>query len=368
MSPSQIQTWVDRFCEIQPRYEAFTRRLRDLLASLLAEKRLKVHLVEARTKNAESFRRKISRSDKKYADPLTEITDIAGIRVIVYDESNVKAICHLIADEFDVDPARSIDKLEELQPTEFGYRSVHFVVSLPSSRTILTEWANCAGLKGEIQVRSVFQHAWAVISHALEYKSEEEVPADLRRRLHRLSALVELADQELSYLYAGLMEHVSQVDRDFAKGIPASDIDRTSLIKFLEKSPTVDKLIHIARSYGIYAGWGKGTPADDPIISELAWVCRQAGIKTTEELEALLADVVAKHHTYLSLLPSGHQMVGGFFILKVIVVARVERFIDVGPTYYNMLNGIMDGFLDRFKREGSRKPVGETGRDQRAGQ
>jgi ppGpp synthetase/RelA/SpoT-type nucleotidyltranferase len=364
MSPSQIHTWVDRFHKIQPRYEAFTGRLHDLLVSLLDQKGLKVHLVEKRTKSVESFRQKISRPDKKYTDPLAEVTDIAGIRIIVYDEGDVKPICCLIADEFDVDPAQSIDKLQELQPAEFGYRSVHFVVSLPSSRTSLTEWAHCAGLKGEIQVRSVFQHAWAVISHALEYKSEEEVPTDLRRRLHRLSALVELADQELSYLYAGLMEHVSQVDRDFAKGIPASDIDRTSLIKFLEKSPTVDKLIHIARSYGIYAGWGKGSPADDPVISELAWVCRQASINTTEELEALLADVVAKHHTYLSLLPSGHQMVGGFFILKVIVVARVERFIDVGPTYYEMLNGIMDGFLERFKRNGSRKPVGETGMNQ----
>ena len=348
---SVIQQWVGRFREVRPRYEAFTERLSDLLVHLLGEKGLKYHLVEKRTKSVESFRQKISRPDKNYSDRLEEITDLAGIRIIAFDENDVKPISRLIADELDVDPQRSIDKLDELQPTEFGYRSVHFVVSLRSARAALTEWATYAGLKCEIQVRSVFQHAWAVISHELEYKSKEEVPTELLRRLYRLSALVELADQELSYLYKGQAAHVSQVDRDFARGIPANDIDRTSLIKFLEKSPNVGKLIHVAKSYGMQAAWGTAGPANGLMIPELAWACRQAGIKTTEELEALLGDVIADHRTYLSRLPRGRGMAGGLFILEVIMVARPERFVDIGPTYYQMWNLIMDGFLDRFKRE-----------------
>lgn len=364
MNPSQIETLVAKFREIRPDYEAFTGKLRDLFDRLTSEMGLKVHLIEGRTKTVDSFRQKITCLDKNYTDPLTGVTDIAGIRIIVYDENDIEPLCRLITAEFDIDLARSGDKLDELQPAEFGYRSVHLVLGLASSRAGLLEWAKFAQLKCEIQVRSVFQHAWAAISHALEYKSEVEAPAEQRRRLHRLSALVELADQELSSLYAGLKRHVSQVDRDFADRIPASDIDRTSLIKFLEKSPTIPKLIHIARSYGMYATWGEAGPAEDPIISELVWVCRQAGITNTEELEKLLIDVVAKHDTYLSALPRGHQMVGGFLILQVIVVARAARFIDIGPTYYQMLNQLVNGFLERFKCDRTRQPIGETNKEE----
>jgi trimethylamine:corrinoid methyltransferase-like protein len=57
-------------------------------------------------------------------------------------------------------------------------------------------------MHAEVHVRTVLQHAWAAISHSLQYKKEDDVPAALRRRLNRLAALLELADQEFTTLSA----------------------------------------------------------------------------------------------------------------------------------------------------------------------
>jgi hypothetical protein len=46
-------------------------------------------------------------------------------------------------------------------------------------------------------VRTVLQHSWALISHALDYKTPQEAPLNARRQLSRLAALMEVGDQLL---------------------------------------------------------------------------------------------------------------------------------------------------------------------------
>ncbi|MNJ50543.1 GTP pyrophosphokinase YwaC [compost metagenome] len=52
------------------------------------------------------------------------------------------------------------------------------------------------GLKAEIQIRTMLMHAWAAISHKLLYKKEDDAPTQVKRQLNRLSALIELADEQ----------------------------------------------------------------------------------------------------------------------------------------------------------------------------
>ena len=63
-----------------------------------------------------------------------------------------------------------------------------------------TEWKKFSGIKFEIQIRTVLQHAWSAISHKLEYKTVNDVPKKMRRQLFRISALLEIGDQEFSSL------------------------------------------------------------------------------------------------------------------------------------------------------------------------
>lgn len=145
---------------VQPVYEKLTRKLQGLLDELLESQGIKATL-ESRTKEVESFGGKISRPGKAYTDPLRQITDLSGIRIILYSISDVETVGKLVQSKFKVDPTNSVNKIDQLEPDRFGYLSQHFVVQVGDSRKHLPEWAGLCDLWAEIQVRTVLQHAWA---------------------------------------------------------------------------------------------------------------------------------------------------------------------------------------------------------------
>lgn len=55
-------------------------------------------------------------------------------------------------------------------------------------------------VKFEIQSRTILMHAWASINHKLSYKKDADIPQDFKRSLYRLSALIEIADQQFDIL------------------------------------------------------------------------------------------------------------------------------------------------------------------------
>lgn len=135
------------------------------------------------------------------------MTDIAGVRVITYYTEDVDRVSKIVESEFKIDYNNSIDKREALEPDRFGYCSVHYVVEMSPSRLKLREYQIFEGLKCEIQIRSVLQHAWAEIEHDLGYKSEIGIPKDIRRNFSRLAGLLEIADKEFQEIRSFLQSY-----------------------------------------------------------------------------------------------------------------------------------------------------------------
>jgi ppGpp synthetase/RelA/SpoT-type nucleotidyltranferase len=52
--------------------------------------------------------------------------------------------------------------------------------------------------RAEVQVRTLAQHLWSEISHDTSYKSGTKIRKDLKRRIHLLAGLIEVADNEFS--------------------------------------------------------------------------------------------------------------------------------------------------------------------------
>lgn len=256
----------------------FTAKLQSLLVELLSQEKIAPHSVACRLKSRDSLKRKIARPEKNYRT-LSDVTDLCGVRVITYLKSDIERVAAVIEREFKVDGRRSIDRRAFAEPDRFGYASMHYVVSFKNDRLRLREYAAYKGRVAEIQVRSIIMHAWAEIEHDLGYKSEVAIPKNYRRRFSRLSALLELADDEFQSLSESFTSYRATLSEDFKAGVPKGPVNGDSLLAFVQN---YKPLAALEREIAL-SSKSKIVPAREP-ISDIATSLQFLGVKTFEEL------------------------------------------------------------------------------------
>jgi ppGpp synthetase/RelA/SpoT-type nucleotidyltranferase len=192
---------VKGYEKLRPLCEEFADVIFGILDEALETRGIKVASIETRAKPLNSFSKKASEpfpsdpSRPKYKDPLSEIQDLTGARIITFFPSTIDQVDRMIAEEFVViEKTNKADLL--LEKERFGYQSVHYIAKLKPNRTSLPEYRRFADLVAEIQVRTILQHAWAEIEHDIQYKSVQTIPSLIRRRIMSLAGLLEIADHE----------------------------------------------------------------------------------------------------------------------------------------------------------------------------
>jgi ppGpp synthetase/RelA/SpoT-type nucleotidyltranferase len=223
---------------------AFGVTLESLVLQLLAADGIQVHRVEYRVKSRESAAGKAARKLTSAGEPrpLDSFTDLLGLRVITYFRDAVDDVSRLVEREFTVDAKNSVDRRAALDPDQFGYLSVHYVAQLDPDRVALQDYQPFKGIKFEIQIRSILQHAWAEIEHDLGYKSEGALPRILRRRFSRLAGLLELADDEFVAIRQEIGKHQSTMSETIEQGSLEIEIDQDSLSAFALASQQLQQL------------------------------------------------------------------------------------------------------------------------------
>ncbi len=197
------QEFIAVFEKIRPDYIEFAKLIDKILNKAVGSLSI-LGIVQARPKGIVSFANKIISKDK-YENPLVDMTDLCGARVIVHFQSQVDKICDFIKANFEIDEPNSLDARSRLQVNEFGYRSIHYIVT-PQKDSILGEKIDekFKTLKAEIQVRTLAEHVWADISHDRIYKTDLNIPDEWKREAARLSAMLENADRE----FAGMSSEI----------------------------------------------------------------------------------------------------------------------------------------------------------------
>jgi len=190
-----------RYRFVKGLYEEFAEVLRHIIGEALNAASVKIHSIEARAKSIESFGKKAvlpSYSDPgkpRYRDPLAEITDIAGIRVITFFPKTLDEVDSIIQAEFTVIKKKDKRNHSPVR-NRFGYQSIHYLIRLNPKRSALPEYKCFAQLIAEVQVRTILQHAWAEMEHDIRYKPAGAIPQSIRKRFDALAETIEMADRE----------------------------------------------------------------------------------------------------------------------------------------------------------------------------
>jgi ppGpp synthetase/RelA/SpoT-type nucleotidyltranferase len=256
---------VRTYAALQPELHQVTERYVAIITALLDDAGINYLSITGRTKSIASFAAKAVRTfdgEPLYADPLTQITDVLGVRVITYLHSDVVAVAQLFADQLTIIGDRDLGE-ETAREGRFGYASRHLLIS-----------SSAVGERpASVQVRTVLQHAWAEFEHDIRYKGTvpAELAPDLERRFSLAAGLLELADREFSEIRIQLQASLSAQRPDFDPADPR--LSPQELATFL------------ASQYPD-AGWSR--------TNHYAWISGlllELGITSLDELGGLLASV-----------------------------------------------------------------------------
>lgn len=187
--------------ELLERYQARTALLNRLAENLRQEtvevlqEMPHVDRISYRVKGAMSFIDKARDpvNSPAYEDPLVEIEDQVAGRVLVFFLSDIAPVLAKLGGAFtQVESSRRRPKKDE----EFGYESHHLICMIPP-QVKPSGWSTLEDEPRtfELQVRTLFMHAWAEPQHGLEYKAAKDLPREMRRELFWIAASSWGADQ-----------------------------------------------------------------------------------------------------------------------------------------------------------------------------
>ena len=90
---------------------------------------IEINSMESRIKAERSLAGKLQRKGDKYQS-LSDITDILGVRMIMFYNEDVDRIASIAESMFDIDWPNSVDKRKMHQFDSFGYNSLHYICSI----------------------------------------------------------------------------------------------------------------------------------------------------------------------------------------------------------------------------------------------
>lgn len=124
-----------------------------------------IHNIQSRIKEKESIVEKLRRKElpQNFESARNHLTDIAGIRIICYFESDVYHVAEQIKKYSDMICIRESDYIKNPKPNR--YKSYHIILGVPVYHTDSKEYYPV-----EVQIRSLTMDLWASMEHRIIYK------------------------------------------------------------------------------------------------------------------------------------------------------------------------------------------------------
>jgi predicted RNase H-like nuclease/ppGpp synthetase/RelA/SpoT-type nucleotidyltranferase len=270
-----VRQAVQTYAAMYPELCAATDTFAGLVTTLLDDAGVNYLSVTGRAKSVASFAAKADRvvdGQPLYADPLADITDLIGLRVITYLHRDVSTVADLLRSQLTLLDDRDLGQ-ETASEGRFGYASRHLDVAVDPARYDGPALAALAGRRAQVQVRTVLQHAWAEFEHAIRYKGTipAEDASDLDRRFTLAAGLLELADREFSLIH-------ERIQATAAERLPEQDSGDPRI--------AAGDLATFLGGQFVDAGWSR--------TDHYAWISGlllELGVTSLDELAGLLTSV-----------------------------------------------------------------------------
>ncbi|HKY46026.1 MAG TPA: hypothetical protein VJM50_23240 [Pyrinomonadaceae bacterium] len=300
---------------------------------------IKYHSFPSRVKELDSFLEKVRSREAKEPlgapdtdwNPLEAIHDIVGLRVVCLYLSDLTRIAVVIRDTFEV--LSEDNKIEGAEVSSFGYMSVHFVAKMKQAYTG-PRYDKIAGLLFEIQVRTIAMDAWANVSHHLDYKTDKDVPAELRKDFYALSGLFYVADRHFEMFYSQSTQSRKQMKELFEDTASLEDKARQEL--------NLDTL-----SAYLATKFPERNHSGSKDVSILLNSLLTSGYTTVGEIDQLIDRGEQAFRLYEQ---EKHTTEGQFWdvgVVRVTMHILDDRFIREDGKYF----GVDEGELDEYVRQ-----------------
>jgi GTP pyrophosphokinase len=184
--------------------EPAAQRLAPMLSELVRHLP-RIDRVSARAKTVGRFldkaAKKAENGSPKYTDPLGQIQDMIGARIVVFYSADLEAVSSTVMKYFRHIEVRDVAPEAE---SEFSYFGKHLILALPRDVLPALVAPENAPAFFELQIKTLFQHAWSEANHDLGYKPTSDLTSDQKRRLAFSAAQAWGADRVFKELYEEL--------------------------------------------------------------------------------------------------------------------------------------------------------------------
>jgi putative GTP pyrophosphokinase len=130
----------------------------------------RIDKITARPKSIDRFLEKAAKIEDgipKYIDPVNQIQDQIGARIVTFYLDDVNLVSDYVSKYYSpIEIKKHIPDSEK----EFGYFGKHFIFLIPEDLIPSRISSNLIPSFFELQVVTLFQHAWAEAEHDISYK------------------------------------------------------------------------------------------------------------------------------------------------------------------------------------------------------
>lgn len=319
----QVQGWLQRYDENEPRYEALKEEVGFALNKAVESAGLKVHSIVGRVKDVETFLEKIVR--KGYTEPFDQMVDLVGVRIVCLFIDDLYTVDGIIGGCFKV--LKREDKVRGADPESWSYQSIHYDCALSESDSG-PRYDEIKDITFEIQVRTILQDAWATVEHYLAYKGLTTVPDVLKRDFSALAGLFHIADDQFQKLSDASRQSEAEAEdqlQEAAAGGDAMDeaiiLNRSTLKAFLRQLFSDRK------------------ESEDALYSELVDELAHVGITDVSTLRQAIADGIEQAEKFEQKVPPRDED-GKVIRYADVGVARMA--VDVNNPTFRLLRGFRE--------------------------